>query len=42
MDSTRKLQPPLTEAVRMLQVVDFTAVVAYDWFGNSVYKEGVI
>jgi len=31
-----------TEAVRKLQVVDFPAVVAYDCFGNSVYKEGVI
>ena len=31
-----------TEAVRKLQIVDFPAVVAYDCFGNSVYKEGVI
>jgi len=31
-----------TEAVRKLQVVDFPAVVAYDCYGNSVYKEGVI
>lgn len=31
-----------TEAIRKLQVVDFPAVVAYDCFGNSVYKEGVI
>ncbi|MBW7989051.1 MAG: Fe-S-containing hydro-lyase [Planctomycetes bacterium] len=30
-----------TEAVRKLQVVDFPAVVAYDCYGNSVYKEGV-
>jgi fumarate hydratase subunit beta len=27
-----------TEAVRKLQVVDFPAVVAYDCYGNSVYK----
>jgi len=27
-----------TEAVRKLQVVDFPAVVAYDSYGNSVYK----
>jgi fumarate hydratase subunit beta len=31
-----------TEAVRKLQVVDFPAVVAYDCYGNSVYKEGII
>ncbi len=31
-----------TEAVRKLHVVDFPAVVAYDCYGNSVYKEGVI
>jgi fumarate hydratase subunit beta len=31
-----------TEAIRKLQVVDFPAVVAYDCYGNSVYKEGVI
>ena len=30
-----------TEAVRKLEVVDFPAVVAYDCYGNSVYKEGV-
>ena len=30
-----------TEAVRKLQVIDFPAVVAYDCYGNSVYKEGV-
>ena len=30
-----------TEAIRKLQVVDFPAVVAYDCYGNSVYKEGV-
>ena len=29
-----------TEAIRKLQVVDFPAVVAYDCYGNSVYKEG--
>jgi fumarate hydratase subunit beta len=29
-----------TEAVRKLQVVDFPAVVAYDCYGNSVYKQG--
>ena len=27
-----------TEAVRELQVVDFPAIVAYDCYGNSVYK----
>ncbi len=27
-----------TEAVRKLQVVDFPAVVAYDSYGNTVYK----
>jgi fumarate hydratase subunit beta len=27
-----------TEAIRRLEVVDFPAVVAYDSFGNSVYK----
>lgn len=27
-----------TEAMRKLQVVDFPAVVAYDSYGNSVYK----
>jgi fumarate hydratase subunit beta len=27
-----------TEAVRKLQVVDFPAIVAYDCYGNSVYK----
>ena len=27
------------EAIRKLQVVDFPAVVAYDAYGNSVYKE---
>jgi fumarate hydratase subunit beta len=27
-----------TEAIRKLQVVDFPAVVAYDAYGNSVYK----
>lgn len=27
-----------TEAVRKLKVVDFPAVVAYDCYGNSVYK----
>jgi len=27
-----------TEAVRKLEVVDFPAIVAYDCFGNSVYK----
>jgi len=31
-----------TEAVRKLQVVDFPAVVAYDCYGSSVYKQGVI
>ena len=29
-----------TEAVRKLQVVGFPAVVAYDCYGNSVYKQG--
>ena len=29
-----------TEAVRKLQVVDFPAIVAYDCYGSSVYKEG--
>jgi len=28
-----------TEAVRKLEVVDFPAVVAYDCYGNSVYKQ---
>jgi len=28
-----------TEAVRKLKVVDFPAVVAYDCYGNSVYKQ---
>jgi len=28
-----------TEAIRKLQVVDFPAIVAYDCYGNSVYKE---
>ena len=28
-----------TEAVRKLQVVDFPVVVAYDSYGNSVYKQ---
>jgi fumarate hydratase subunit beta len=27
-----------TEAIRCLEVVDFPAIVAYDCFGNSVYK----
>ena len=27
-----------TEAIRKLKVVDFPAVVAYDWQGNSVYS----
>ncbi len=27
-----------TEAVRKLEVVDFPAIVAYDCYGNSVYK----
>jgi fumarate hydratase subunit beta len=27
-----------TEAIRRLEVVDFPAIVAYDSFGNSVYK----
>ncbi|MBN2593439.1 MAG: fumarate hydratase C-terminal domain-containing protein [Sedimentisphaerales bacterium] len=32
-----------TEAVRMLKVVDFPVVVAYDCYGNSVYKhEGAV
>jgi fumarate hydratase subunit beta len=32
-----------TEAVRKLKVVDFPAVVAYDCYGNSVYKqEGIV
>jgi len=26
------------EAIRMLEVVDFPAIVAYDCFGNTVYK----
>ena len=30
-----------TEAIRKLQVVDFPAVIAYDCYGNSIYKEGV-
>ena len=30
-----------TEAIRKLQIVDFPAVVAYDCYGNSVYKKGV-
>lgn len=29
-----------TEAIRKLEVVDFPAVVAYDSYGNSVYKQG--
>jgi fumarate hydratase subunit beta len=29
-----------TEAIRRLEVVDFPAVVAYDCYGNSVYKTG--
>jgi len=29
-----------TEAIRKLQVFDFPAVVAYDCYRNSVYKEG--
>ena len=28
-----------TEAIRKLHVVDFPAVVAYDCYGNSVYKQ---
>jgi fumarate hydratase subunit beta len=28
-----------TEAIRKLQVIDFPAVVAYDCYGNSVYKQ---
>jgi fumarate hydratase subunit beta len=28
-----------TEAIRKLQVVDFPAIVAYDCYGNSVYKK---
>jgi len=28
-----------TEAIRKLQVVDFPAIIAYDAYGNSVYKE---
>ncbi|UCE99258.1 MAG: Fe-S-containing hydro-lyase [Planctomycetota bacterium] len=28
-----------TEAVRKLEVVDFPAIVAYDSYGNTVYKE---
>jgi fumarate hydratase subunit beta len=27
-----------TEAIRKLQVVDFPAIVAYDSYGNTVYK----
>jgi fumarate hydratase subunit beta len=27
-----------TEAIRRLEVVDFPAIVAYDCFGNTVYK----
>jgi fumarate hydratase subunit beta len=27
-----------TEAVRKLQVIDFPAIVAYDCYGNSIYK----
>jgi len=27
-----------TEAIRKLQVVDFPAVVAYDFYGNSIYE----
>jgi fumarate hydratase subunit beta len=27
-----------TEAIRKLQVVDFPAIVAYDSYGDSVYK----
>ncbi|MHC4110130.1 MAG: Fe-S-containing hydro-lyase [Planctomycetota bacterium] len=29
-----------TEAIRKLDVVDFPAIVAYDTYGQSVYKEG--
>jgi len=29
-----------TEAIRRLEVVDFPAIVAYDCYGNSVYKQG--
>jgi len=28
-----------TEAIRKLEVVDFPAIVAYDCYGNSIYKE---
>jgi fumarate hydratase subunit beta len=28
-----------TEAIRKLDVVDFPAIVAYDCYGNSIYKE---
>jgi len=28
-----------TEAIRKLEVVDFPAIVAYDSYGNTVYKE---
>jgi len=28
-----------TEAIRKLEVVDFPAIVAYDCYGNSVYKK---
>lgn len=31
-----------TEAIRKLEVVDFPAVVAYDSYGNSVCKQGVM
>lgn len=31
-----------TEAIRKLEVVDFPAVVAYDSYGNSVYKQGAM
>ena len=27
-----------TEAIRRLKVADFPAIIAYDCFGNSVYK----
>jgi len=27
-----------TEAIRKLRVVDFPVIVAYDCYGNSVYK----
>jgi fumarate hydratase subunit beta len=30
-----------TEAIRKLQVVDFPAIVAYDSYGNSVYKQEI-